>query len=267
MTEKKGFTLIELLVVIAIIAILAAMLLPALSRAREQARRAVCINNLKQLGLAVHMYANDFNNNVPLGSLSTTSVEGKWIPFSDACRNGYASLFTKGGYAYIMRDRNLDYHTLPTGLGLLYGSYIEDHNVYYCPSSLQGSVQLRQFRDNFEDWWGTNGICGSYLYRGWVRDSETAIDNRYRQTYTSLLTEMVRNNVSIAASAEGYQMAYTNHNAGYPHFSEGYSVLFADGHAIWFPKDYQDYLDAYPDIRGTSIPQLWIDAERFDEGK
>jgi prepilin-type N-terminal cleavage/methylation domain-containing protein/prepilin-type processing-associated H-X9-DG protein len=63
---REGFTLIELLVVIAIIAILAAILFPVFARAREQARKTACLSNMKQIGTALHMYAQDYDETFPL---------------------------------------------------------------------------------------------------------------------------------------------------------------------------------------------------------
>jgi prepilin-type N-terminal cleavage/methylation domain-containing protein len=83
---RTGFTLIELLVVIAIIAILAALLLPALSSAKQSAYKIQCVSNLKQWGLAVTMYAGDFNNSFPDLTAANPNAAGAhdlaWMPNS-----------------------------------------------------------------------------------------------------------------------------------------------------------------------------------------
>jgi len=97
--NKSAFTLIELLVVIAIIAILAALLLPALAAAKQKGQRAVCLSNLKQIGLSSAMYVNDHDNRFPDRRDLKNSLPGGWRPWttwppSDP-RGGWAAIVLK----------------------------------------------------------------------------------------------------------------------------------------------------------------------------
>ncbi len=104
MSRKQGFTLVELLVVIGIISALIAILLPALNRAREAAKKVACASNLKQIGMAMHMYANDnkgyypvlknqHNWNAPLTLVSALVVNGTYLPNTNPKAWGYSAVF------------------------------------------------------------------------------------------------------------------------------------------------------------------------------
>ncbi len=119
MFKRKGFTLIELLVVIAIIAILMAILMPALNIAREQGKRAVCLSHLKQLNLAWIQYADDFDGKIPGADVNySTSTPDWWVHWpSDGAENS-----TEEEWHNAIRE------------GQLY-SYCKDLDLYRCSNA------------------------------------------------------------------------------------------------------------------------------------
>jgi prepilin-type N-terminal cleavage/methylation domain-containing protein/prepilin-type processing-associated H-X9-DG protein len=118
--KPKAFTLIELLVVIAIIAILMAIIMPAMNRIREQGKRAVCLNNLRQLSLAWNLYADDNDNKIVSGN-THRNIEG--LP------NKYAWVYYEGG------DSNQQIQGVKEGK--LY-PYCKNIKLYKCPTGLRG---------------------------------------------------------------------------------------------------------------------------------
>lgn len=133
-TAPVGFTLVELLVVIAIIALLLAILMPSLGKAREAARRAVCASNLRQSGIAAFSYAEDDTQFLPTAQYNNH-------PVNQLLGTYQAYRFNRNGNVH-----PTDWHNL----GLLYRlDYVKNPVLFYCPSQPSTAFQYQPMRS----WW------------------------------------------------------------------------------------------------------------------
>jgi prepilin-type N-terminal cleavage/methylation domain-containing protein len=225
-TEKSGFTLIELLVVIAIIALLMGILMPALNRVREAAKRAVCSSQVKQIGTAMTAYTSDNDNRMPVYNSNNTNTNPYLLIHS------YALYRSDGPYVYLSGK------PIPMKLAVLYeGGYVADPKVFYCPSNINPLYKFESY--NSPKPWGTlpqnfNATDGEG-HNQWVRMGYTylPIDPRQPINSTTRMPEETAKTIDKLDPFIPYLTDLIRHKSEISHKRQNtYAVnaLFKDGH-------------------------------------
>lgn len=223
---NTAFTLIELLVVIAIIAILAAILFPVFAQAREKARQAACMSNLKQIGLAMMQYAQDYDEGLPWAAhagnfISPTggTPNAKSIP-ADTFKTYIPSPTMPASYYYTWMD-----YIYP---------YVNTVEVFKCPSAMSPAPQPS---------YGYNAafsIRGQLAMYGVPGNTTTVLSQINRPADVYMIMDHNEQSAPIAYPGQAMKWAAGGGSkaqqlAVTPHMIGGV-VAFADGHAKWIPR-------------------------------
>ena len=236
MKMQRAFTLIELLVVIAIIAVLMAILIPTLDRAREQGRRAVCLSNLKQLALAWNMYADENDDKIVNGEAAGSGNGQAPTPSLSQNRHGGEKYWVGGDCGDFWNDEHLPREIQLNALrnGALY-PYTKKETLYRCPTGVRGEMRTYSIGDSMNgiprDGTHVNEKVGVKVGRTrlWIKKrTEISVPG---PSYRLVFLDEGR------ITPDSYATHYVNQRWWDPPFvrhGDGTNVSFADGHAAYW---------------------------------